>query len=255
MERDIFTFKFLVLLLWLACGKLLTVALFTVVTNSHSNLKLRVYNVAINRQQTIRELKSSWLVLTDPIVLALLAWFGLIKFAPESPTNILLTVGVFFIWAEVWFYWTHRLMHSHWLWKIHQHHHLSEITQPLSAASFSFVEKFVFYTCGWLFFLAFLSWYLPISLYGIVAFYTYYFITSPIAHSNTELTPHWIHELPFGIGKFLGTATGHALHHDQYGVNYGFITSVLDRVFGTYRDKEEQSKPEMFPVTQPGDLV
>lgn len=243
MEREVFTPNFLIVLLWIGFGKLITIGLFTFICNLPSKRQLRVYDIEIKKEQVVWELKASWLVLTDPIVLALLAWFRLIKFAPESPANILFTIAVFFVWAEVWFYWTHRLMHNQpLLWKIHRHHHLSKISQPLTAASFSFVEKFVFYTCGWLLFLSAVSWFVPISLYGIVAFYSYYFFTSPIAHSNTELSAHLLGKLPLSMGNIIGTATGHAIHHVQSNVNFGFITTVLDRVFGTYQTSVKTPK-------------
>jgi len=230
-----FSPTFVLILLWLAFGKLLSIGFFSLLARQPGLRARRVIAAEVGREQTRRELRSAWLVLTDPAVLALLVWMGWIRFAEETWAHAAFTAAVFFLWAEVWFYGTHRLMHkSDWLWAFHEKHHLSEVPQPLTATSFSLVEKLFFYTCGWLGFLAVLSWWAPVSLYGIAAFYSYYFITSPLAHSNLELQPAWVHDLPGGLGKILGTATGHAVHHGRHDLNYGFITSVLDRVFGTY---------------------
>lgn len=95
MEQEIFTTKFVLILAWIGFGKLLTISLFTFISNLPSKQKLRVYDFKASQEQTVRELKSSLLVITDPIVLALLVWLKLIKFAPDSSLNILLTIDSF----------------------------------------------------------------------------------------------------------------------------------------------------------------
>jgi sterol desaturase/sphingolipid hydroxylase (fatty acid hydroxylase superfamily) len=62
-----------------------------------------------------------------------------------------------------------------------------------------------------------------------VAFYSFYFFTSACAHSNFERSARGI--------PFFGTATGHAIHHARILGNYGFFTTIHDRLFGTlWRD-------------------
>lgn len=235
MKLEIFTSELLGILLWIGLGKLLIIGLFTVLRDLPAFQPIRVYKLNISSEQIVRELKATWVVITDGVVLALLAGFGLIKFAPNSLGNILLTLVIFFVWVEIWFYWTHRWMHqSEVLWKVHEHHHLSIINHPLTATSFSFLEKFVFYTCGWFFLPTLLSWYIPLSPYGIAAYFTFYYVGSVIAHSNTEFSYSIQKHIPLGMDKLLGSGTGHAIHHARYNVNFGLSTSVLDRVFGTY---------------------
>jgi Fatty acid hydroxylase superfamily len=221
MEQDIFSYKYLVVFLWLTLGKLLTVSLFTAISNLPSKRAIRFYNIEVSSEQTHLEMQSSWLVILDPLFLTLLIWFGWLKLAPESLGTFLLTM--------------HQ---SNLLWKIHQRHHISKVTQPQTAFSFSFLEKFTLYTCGCFLFLALVSQFIPISLYGIVALYTYYdFISGPLGHANTEIEifPSWLPKLPFGLSKFLGTSSDHALHHQRYNVNLGFLTPIMDRIFGTYQ--------------------
>ncbi|MFB2771435.1 sterol desaturase family protein [Pelatocladus sp. BLCC-F211] len=242
-----FTSELLSVLLWLAFGKFLIVGILMLIKNLPSIQKLRVYDIEVPQEQTVRELKAAWVVLTDAMVLAILVWLGLIKLSPESFGNILLTFLVFFIWVEVWFYWTHRWMHQNdFMWKIHEHHHLSLINQPLTAISFSFIEKFVFYTCGWFLLPTLLSWYIPISAYGIAAYFTCYYIASPIAHSNMEFLYSLLKYLPFGMSNLSSSATSHGIHHARCDVNFGLITSVLDCIFGTYAQDTEKVKKRLY---------
>lgn len=247
MKLEMFTPELISVLLWLAFGKLPIVGILMTIQNLPSIKKLRVYDIEVSREQTIRELKDSWVVLTDAVVLVILVCSGLLKLSTESLGNILLTFVVFFVWVEVWFYWTHRWMHqSEFMWKFHEHHHLSILTQPLTATSFSFVEKFVFYTCGWFLLPTLLSWYIPISAYGIAAYFACYYIASPIAHSNMEFLYPLFKYLPFGMSNLSSSATSHGIHHARCNVNFGLITSVLDCIFGTYASDTEKVKKRIF---------
>lgn len=247
MKLDEFTPELIIVLLWLAFGKLPILGTLTLIKNWPSIQKLHVYDIAVSREQTIRELKSAWVVVTDAVFLAILVLFNLIRLSPESLSNILLTFVVFFVWVEVWFYWTHRWLHcSNRMWKIHKHHHLSIINQPLTSISFSFLEKFVFYTCGFFLLPALLSWYIPISAYGITAYFTCYYIASPIAHSNVEFLYSFLKYLPFGMSNLSSSATSHGIHHARCNVNFGLITSILDCAFGTYAKDTENVKKRLY---------
>jgi Delta7-sterol 5-desaturase len=216
---------------WLAVGKLLTIAMISVLARRPLFARRRVYALRARDGQTRLELRSAWLLLTDPIVLGVLLATGALRLTPSTLGVSLATFAIMFVWTDVWMYWTHRAMHRwKWLWRLHAHHHRSRITQPTSAISFSFGEKLVFYTLGWLLPVAAWSHAAPISLAGIVAFYSFYFVTSPLAHGNFELASHRL-RWPM---KALGTATSHALHHARVTGNYGFLTSIQDRVFGTH---------------------
>lgn len=226
----------LVLLLWIGLGKFVTIAVVQLIADSPHGRSRRVFNVAIeDPNQARREFRSPWLLTTDAIALAILMALGWIKIGPDRVANVLLTAAFLFVWIEIWFYFSHRAMHaSNYLWRFHNHHHLSVVLRPMSAASFSIVEKAFFYTTAWVGSLLVLSWWMPISLLGVALYYTIYYISSSGAHSNTELLPAFMHKLPFGLGRILGSSTAHALHHVRYRGNYGFLTSVLDRIFGTY---------------------
>jgi sterol desaturase/sphingolipid hydroxylase (fatty acid hydroxylase superfamily) len=216
---------------WLAGGKLLTIALVEWLSRRAPFSDRKVYAVPARDGQTRLERRAAWLLLTDPLVLGLLIASGVLRLSPSSLGASVATFGILFVWTDLWMYWNHRAMHHwKWLWRIHAHHHRSRVTQPTSAISFSLGEKLLFYTLGWLLPLAAWSQVAPVSFAGIVAFYSFYFVTSPLAHANFELASHPLH-WPM---KALGTATGHALHHGRVTGNYGFLTSVHDRLFGTH---------------------
>ena len=104
------------------------------------------------------------------------------------------------------------------------------IVEVTGSISFSFLEKFIF-SVGIIFPVAALSHIIPISFFGIFAYYLFYFITNVLGHSNIEIrkpgyTQTW-------IGKIINTPTYHAMHHARYVKNYGLITSTLDRLFNT----------------------
>jgi Delta7-sterol 5-desaturase len=216
---------------WLAGGKLLTIGLIERLSRRAPFANRKVYAVPARDGQARLELGAAWMLLTDPIVLGLLIAGDALHLAPSSLGASLGTFAFLFVWTDVWGYWNHRAMHHwKWLWRIHAHHHRSRVTQPTSAISFSFAEKLGFYTLGWLLPLAAWSHVAPVAFAGIVAFYSFYFVSSPIAHGNFEFASHRL-RWPM---KALGTATSHALHHARVTGNYGFLTSLHDRWFGTY---------------------
>ena len=226
----------LAVLAWLVMGKPLTIAAYSYWARRNAGSPRRVFRGAVvTAEQSRWEARSLVLVLTDASLLLVLITTDVLRLGPDTPGRILFTTCAVGLWAEVWFYFVHRWMHATDLgWWIHQHHHRSIAVQPLTAASFSFCEKFFVYTAAWQLFLAVMSRFVPVSIVGIALHYTFYFLTSPLAHSNIEPVPAAVAELPFNLGKILGSATGHALHHVRNDTNLGFQTTLLDRLFGTY---------------------
>jgi sterol desaturase/sphingolipid hydroxylase (fatty acid hydroxylase superfamily) len=191
----------------------------------------RIYNLEASQDQLKEELKNSFL--TSPLhsfIIGLVLYFGILKDYESTILNVTYTFLIVFVWTEIWHYFSHRAMHIKALLFIHREHHKSKITNPLSSISFSFLEKLIF-TVGIILPVAALSWYMPISFYGIIAYYLFYFVTNALGHSNMEIrkpgyTQTW-------IGRVINTPAYHAMHHARYVKNYGLITSTLDRLFNT----------------------
>jgi len=221
--------KYIIPLLFLAIANHLIVYIFILIFRSRK--VKRIYNVEATEQQLKEELNNSFL--TSPLH-AFLIWLALYSgFLVDHETNwlnFLYTFAIVFVWTEIWHYFSHRAMHTKALLFIHREHHKSKITNPLSSISFSFLEKLIF-SAGIIIPISFLSGFIPVSFYGIYAYYIFYFITNVLGHSNMEIRdPEYAKTW---IGKILNTPTFHAMHHARYVKNYGLITSTLDRLFNT----------------------
>lgn len=191
----------------------------------------RIYNLSPTQEQLKEEFMNSFLTSPLHAVLIWLALYtGFLRDYDTTWVNFIYTFLIVFVWTEIWHYFSHRLMHHRSLLWIHREHHKSKITNPVSSISFSFLEKLIF-SVGIIAPVALLSAVMPISLYGIIAYYLFYFVTNVLGHSNIEIrkpgyTQTW-------MGKVINTPTYHAMHHARYVKNYGLITSVLDRMFNT----------------------
>jgi lathosterol oxidase len=191
----------------------------------------RIYSLQASQEQLREELNNSFL--TSPlhsVLIGLALYSGLLKDPQETWISFVYTFLIVFVWTEIWHYFSHRAMHHKSLLWIHREHHKSKITNVISSISFSFLEKFIF-SVGIILPVAALSHLIPISFYGIVAYYVFYFVTNALGHSNIEIREPGYAQT--WIGKVINTPTYHAMHHARYVKNYGLITSTLDRLFNT----------------------
>ncbi len=190
-----------------------------------------VYKVEPEPGQVSREKRSA--VITTPVHALLLGGFflsGWLVPAPETLPTIASTFLIVFFWTEIWHYVSHIAMHTKPLHFIHREHHKSMLTNPWTSVSFSFLEKFIF-SAGIIGFVAILSHWMPISFYGIAAYYVLYFYTNTLGHANFEFRkPHYYESW---LGKLFNSPSFHAMHHARYTKNYGLLTPWLDILFGT----------------------
>ena len=216
-------------LLFLAIANHLIV--YTFISIYKSKKVRRIYNLQFSQEQLKEELHNSFL--TSPLhafLIGIAMYIGFLKNHQSTLLNFTYTFLIVFVWTEVWHYFSHRAMHHKSLLWIHKEHHKSKVTTPFTSISFSFLEKFIF-SFGIITPVAALSLVMPISFYGIVAYYLFYFITNTLGHSNMEIRdPEYAKTW---IGKIINTPTYHAMHHARYVKNYGLITSTLDRLFNT----------------------
>ena len=221
--------KYTLSLLFLAVANHLIVFAFIMLYKSKKIR--RIYNISPSQEQLKEEFQNSFL--TSPlhaVLIGLVLYTGFLKDYTNTWWNFTYTFAIVFVWTEIWHYFSHRAMHHKALLFIHREHHKSKITNPMSSISFSFLEKLIF-SGGIIAPVAALSWIMPISFYGIVAYYLFYFVTNTLGHSNVEIRePNYAQTW---IGKVINTPTYHAMHHARYVKNYGLITSTLDRLFNT----------------------
>lgn len=66
------------------------------------------------------------------------------------------------------------------------------------------------------------------NIFSITIYLFINLIWGTVGHLNREFFPKWIEQL------FLGTTKFHNQHHLNEQKNFGFYTSIWDRMFGTY---------------------
>ena len=142
---------------------------------------------------------------------------------------LLLSLPLVLVWHDFYFYWTHRLLHTRWLFRhVHGVHHRSRNPSPWAAFSFHPIEALVN------------SMVVPITLlvvplddWVLITFAMHQIIRNSHGHAAVETLPrgfarHW-------LGGRFTTTTHHHLHHETAQGNYGLWFTWMDRWFGTER--------------------
>ena len=132
---------------------------------------------------------------------------------------------------DIYFYWTHRLLHTRWLMRhVHSVHHRS--SDPTIWAAFSFHPLEAVINFGVFYVLVF-----TIPLH-ISVFFLFFFINTSnnlLGHCGFEIFPkkftrHW-------VGKWFTTSTHHHMHHKFGKGNYALYFTCLDYLFSTVHSK------------------
>lgn len=171
------------------------------------------------------------------LVLASLGASGIIRFHEFSWTRFVGTFFFCYFFFELWFYCSHRLLHTKALLWAHRTHHLSVVTNPLSALSLSITEK-AMNDVGMLLVPCLLTNSVPFVVEGILAYHLYNFYINVLGHSNIELFPVGFSKST--LGKLFTTSTYHSVHHIKSNTNYGLFLTSLDKLFGTDDPNYEQ---------------
>ena len=147
---------------------------------------------------------------------------------------VLFRIGIILLVSELANYWAHRTFHSSKiLWELHKYHHTSSEFGVLSAKRDHpmVVPIFSFFSAIPLAFLG--SGSSAVGLAGLFVVTVHAMLIHSELKSDWGLFGRWI----------LISPNLHRMHHaaDQanWGRNFGFITPVWDRVFGTYYHSEK----------------
>ncbi len=142
-----------------------------------------------------------------------------------APVSILLYLAA----HDAWFYWTHRLMHRPWWFRIaHAVHHESRPPTAWAAMSFHPWEAITGAVV-----IPALGFFVPIhviSLGIVLCVMTLMGITN---HMGWEMFPRFV--VNGSLGDWLITASHHQRHHQDYRGNYGLYFRFWDKVCGTDR--------------------
>lgn len=156
-----------------------------------------------------------------------------------EPVDIIYLLASFFIALglhDLYFYLTHRLLHSSYLFKsVHSIHHKSHHSNAFSAFSFHPVEGII--QIG---IVPLLAWLFPVHEGVLLLFTTFLLFMSVYGHSAYELRPN-----KPKIFNIFNTSLHHYQHHKYVRYNFGIYLNLWDRLFGSGYPKYEQSFEEL----------
>jgi lathosterol oxidase len=224
IETFSWTYLFAFLMAYMIIRSLLIQgSLYLTVTRAECAKKGRIFKLPFGAGQ----LKSEFIATINTIIIDSILFAALVKLGPNNniPGNIIFSYLFAFIWFEIWFYVSHRAFHSPALYWIHKQHHVAKVTSPLTAMSFSIIERVIVITGG-VGFLTIVSAFLPLSRNGVTLYLLTNYALNLYGHSNVEIIPPRFLKNP--LGRILNASTYHALHHARYNGHYGLFTPFMD---------------------------
>lgn len=172
---------------------------------------------------------SSVFLNTVVTIIGLFLWrAGWITFRTDAGIWAWLDVLALIVIMDLAMYVLHRVAHHPWLYPLlHKMHHFYDKPRPLTLFILNPAENLAFGAL-WL---AVIMIY-PASWLGMSIYLVINVLSGTIGHLGVEPFPEWWSHTP--VFSSIAGSTFHARHHQEMGCNYGFYTSVWDRLFGTY---------------------
>ncbi len=150
-------------------------------------------------------------------------WLTLITFESNPVWFVLLIVFVP-IWAGLYFYMHHRVLHMGFMYKhVHSWHHKNMNTGPWSGLAMHPVESFVLMTDLVIFLL------LPSNPLHMLFLMFHHGIGAPTSHVGFDKVKTGVLDLEMGDFH-------HQLHHKFFDCNYGTAETPWDEWFNTFHD-------------------
>ncbi len=139
---------------------------------------------------------------------------------------LLVEIVVIILVMDLLMYVFHYLVHHPIIYKVlHRKHH-----EHISTNFLSLFVLHPFETLGFGLMMIFVFMWYDFSIFSITIYLFINLIWGTIGHLNREFFPKWTEKL------FLGTTKFHNQHHLDEQRNFGFYTSIWDRIFRTYKD-------------------
>jgi len=142
----------------------------------------------------------------------------------DSMWNVLVGSLLLYIWSDAHFYWTHRMLHTRWLYKtVHKYHHESFNPDPFSGLSMHWFESCVYFSSALILGLCGCpAWLVRLNFKGLIIF---------------PLEGH------AGFGSWsVESSHNHYLHHAKFNWNYG-SSPLWDHLMNTnYKHYDQLGK-------------
>jgi lathosterol oxidase len=153
-----------------------------------------------------------------------------LEFSKYGYLYTLISPFILVIIHDIYFYWTHRWLHTKTMFsKVHRVHHQSISPTPWAIYAFHPIEAFI-----------------QIAIYSIIVFilplhpvvlalvFFYSAIANAGGHCGFEFTPgswknHWLF-------RYNNSVSHHDLHHSAFTVNYSLYFNIWDRLMGTMKE-------------------
>lgn len=137
------------------------------------------------------------------------------------------SVPLYLIAHDTWFYWTHRWMHRPRPFRMaHAVHHASRPPTAWAAMAFHPVEALTGAVV-----IPLLVFLIPIHVAALGLVLAIMTVMGVTNHMGWEIFPRFMHSGP--LGGWLITASHHQRHHAEYRCNYGLYFRIWDRLCGT----------------------
>lgn len=148
------------------------------------------------------------------------------------PLHMLLDFLLLIVLMDLCMYLFHRLIHNlSFIYKYHDLHHYYNKPTAISLFVLHPIEVLGF---GGLW-LALISLF-EFSFWATMVYLVFNVIMGLIGHLEKEFVPKILKQHPYL--QWLATTSFHRDHHMQEKHNFGFYTSIWDRLFGTYTDEK-----------------
>jgi lathosterol oxidase len=152
--------------------------------------------------------------------------FTKIYTSPSTYSTSYLVVSFFLALAinDVYFYFSHRLMHWKPFFKVvHFMHHQSHTPNPWSAFSFHPIEAVIQIAI-----VPLIAFCIPIHLYVLIGFGSFMLVVSVYGHCGYELRAN-----KPGVFNVFNNSIHHNQHHQFVKYNFGLYLNIWDRLFKT----------------------
>jgi len=164
-----------------------------------------------------------------------------IDFGDTTRLAVLGQTVLYFLLFDLYFYTVHRVLHVGIVYDwVHEVHHRSVMPNPLTAFSVHPVEALL--TGG---FLPLALTLFHFHLYAVALVSLHGTVNSILLHTGHEVFPRWWYTNR--LSRWFVTPSFHDAHHSEIAGNYGIITTIWDRVFGTIQHSFEREFATVRP--------